>query len=349
MRDQEFVSRARKVAYENPSLRRDLLPLIKEAMEFASKEEMEQYLKDHPKADPKNHKVVEPKLPKNLEEKTEGMSSKAKKALTSLFSSATEGVKDFFSSKEKAKEMCVEGSKAVGNYLKNTLVGEDENGNLSIKKGAIGKAIGDEVHHVSDFAKGSSTLIKSALGKEVSEEEKKEAKGQLAHSAWGMSVLAGKVMMAGFAASGAGSIGAVVGYAGKKFGMKLGIHLAIASLTRSGNFANGVGTMQMIGAVVGSEEKEDSFSSKYGKKAKGEKDKATILVLDLVSDMAEDLKNLSQEDILNLVEQTATGSDEEKLSEDQVDKIIEGLTKSLKTKAKAPKKASTYAELDIAF
>jgi len=48
-----------KLAYNNPSLRPILIPMIKSAMEFSSKEELQQYLKDHPNADPKNHSVKE--------------------------------------------------------------------------------------------------------------------------------------------------------------------------------------------------------------------------------------------------------------------------------------------------
>lgn len=48
-----------KLAYNNPSLRPILIPMIKMAMEFSSKEELQQYLKDHPNANPKNHSVKE--------------------------------------------------------------------------------------------------------------------------------------------------------------------------------------------------------------------------------------------------------------------------------------------------
>ena len=358
------LNKAIRLAYENPALRLALLPMIKEAMEFATDKEMETYLEAHPKADPKKHKVVEHSLEKankGMAEKAKSLSSKAKKALTSMFSSGGEAVRDFLGNSEKRKEMLTTSATAVKDYVKNSVVGEDSEGNLSLKKGAIGKSIGEEIHHVKDFSKGTSTLIKSALGGEVSDEEKKEAKHQLAHSAWGMSVLAGKVIMAGAAASasiGTGGAAPFLAYAGKKFGMKLGIHLAIASMTRSGGFANAVGTGQMAMAggdalmdMFASDEEGDSYSAKYGKKAKSDEDKSTLLVLDLVGDMAEDMKNLSEDDILKLVEETATGSDEEKLSDDQVDKIIEGLTKSLKAKAKAPKKdkKASYAELDISF
>lgn len=352
------LSRAIRVAYENPSLRAELLPYIKQAMEFATEKEMEAYLEAHPKADPKKHKVVESLegASKSMKEKAKSLSSSARKALSQMFSSGSDTVKEFLGNSEKRKEMLSEGATAVKDYVKNTLVGEDENGKLSLKQGAIGKAVREEIHHVSDFAGGTSKLVKSALGGEVSEEEKKEAKHKIAHSAWGMSVLTGKIIMAGAAATGSGAFFA---YAGKKFGMKLAIHLGIGAMTRSGNFANAIGTGQM--GMAGGEalmdlfasdgKKDDSYSSKYGKKAKSDEDKSTLLILDLVGDMAEELKNLSEDDILKLVEETATGGDEEKLSDKQVDALVGGLTKTLKEKAKAPKKEkkASYAELDITF
>jgi hypothetical protein len=57
-----------KKAYLNPQLRIGLLPIIKMAMEFSSKEELKEYLKEHPGADPKNHSVKETK-PKKLRTK----------------------------------------------------------------------------------------------------------------------------------------------------------------------------------------------------------------------------------------------------------------------------------------
>ena len=41
----------------NPSLRADLLPLLKVGMEFDTKEQLEKYLKEHPDADKSKHSV----------------------------------------------------------------------------------------------------------------------------------------------------------------------------------------------------------------------------------------------------------------------------------------------------
>ena len=78
-----------KLAYQKPHLRIELLPIIKLAMEFSSKEQLEEYLKDHPNADPKNHsvkktesksksKILTPKTKKILASEAELAAYKAK-------------------------------------------------------------------------------------------------------------------------------------------------------------------------------------------------------------------------------------------------------------------------------
>jgi hypothetical protein len=46
-----------RLAYQQPELRKDLLPLLRQAMEFDSKEALSKYLSEHPKADKSNHSV----------------------------------------------------------------------------------------------------------------------------------------------------------------------------------------------------------------------------------------------------------------------------------------------------
>ncbi len=74
-----------KLAYQKPHLRSELLPIIKLAMEFSSKEQLEEYLKDHPNADPKKHsvkktesKILTPKTKKILASEAELAAYKAK-------------------------------------------------------------------------------------------------------------------------------------------------------------------------------------------------------------------------------------------------------------------------------
>lgn len=358
MTDKKLVSKAIRLAYENPTLRGELLPTIKYALEFSTNEQMEAYLKEHPKADPRNHKVVKKSISKvnpELAKKAEGLSPKAKKAVSTMFNSANKSVSKFVSDPKARKEMCKGAPKSLGSYIKGTFVGEDENGKMSLKKGAIAKSIGEEIHHVSDFSKGLSTLTKSALGGEVSDEDKKKAKSQLKHSAWGVGVLCGKVLLAGVAAASATGVVAVAAYAGKKFAMKLGLHLAIASLTRSGMVANLVGTGQLglaLGegamSMLASEKDNDSYSAKYGKGASDE-DKLGLLAFDMTSNMAKVLEEgISDDDLLKIIEETATGSDEEEISDSDLDLIVESFTKELK-KTSTPQKKASYAELDVFF
>ena len=58
MNDHQLRVACVKLAYENPEMREHLLPLLKQAMEFPSKESLEKYLKEHPGADRSNHKVA---------------------------------------------------------------------------------------------------------------------------------------------------------------------------------------------------------------------------------------------------------------------------------------------------
>jgi hypothetical protein len=53
-----------KLAKDNPELRKHLVPILKEAMEFPTQKALKKYLDDHPDADKSKHKVVETKKEK---------------------------------------------------------------------------------------------------------------------------------------------------------------------------------------------------------------------------------------------------------------------------------------------
>lgn len=79
-----------KLAYQKPHLRSELLPIIKLAMEFSSKEELEEYLKDHPNADPKKHSV------KESESKPKKLSAKTKEEIETEVTKAANKAKESF-------------------------------------------------------------------------------------------------------------------------------------------------------------------------------------------------------------------------------------------------------------
>ena len=54
---QTLRSKVIRLAHQNPDLRTHLLPLLKQAMEFATPEALEKYLKAHPKSDKSKHRV----------------------------------------------------------------------------------------------------------------------------------------------------------------------------------------------------------------------------------------------------------------------------------------------------
>lgn len=54
-----LIPQIAKLAFENPEMRGSLVPILRSAKEFDTKEQLEQYLKDHPNADKTKHKVKE--------------------------------------------------------------------------------------------------------------------------------------------------------------------------------------------------------------------------------------------------------------------------------------------------
>ena len=57
MDDKTLRKRLIRLAYEKPELRKEILPLLRVAMEHATDDARKKYLQDHRNADPKNHTV----------------------------------------------------------------------------------------------------------------------------------------------------------------------------------------------------------------------------------------------------------------------------------------------------
>lgn len=392
-----LLSNTIKLAYQKPHLRGELLPIIKKAIDFNTEEEMKAYLKEHPKADPKNHKVIpsdslseqeekalEENTPKSMKEKIKNASKKAKKALAKMFSSTKQEVKDFVSDPEKRKEMCKKGASATGEYLISRVYGKDsETGKRSIKHSAISKMFATEVHHLSDFASGTATLLSG----DASEKEKKEAKGKLKHSAWGISIMAGKMLYSGLAASTAlstGGLSAFAGYAGKKFATKMGYHMAVGMMAgptganlystwstgaglggkitgmlgddvmgMMGDFVS-EGGMTMVASEDGSKNKDKKELERYYsmiedlKTCKDDEERQNVLLIALLEATNEQLsKGLSDEEMLEIFEATANDDDSKEMPDDVIDTLMKNVGSVLQKDK--PKKTAIYEGYEIQF
>ena len=101
----ELRSAVIKLAYANPSLRGELLPLLtKQAMEFPSEGALKKYLENHPGADRRNHSVAKPsegggEAPKA--DKNKGKGLRERKVPTPKFKGSEEQIKQAKSIIEK--------------------------------------------------------------------------------------------------------------------------------------------------------------------------------------------------------------------------------------------------------
>ena len=280
--------------------------------------------------------------------------------------------------------MCKKGASATGEYLVSRVYGKDsETGKRSIKHSALAKMFKTEMHHISDFASGTATLLSG----NASEDEKKEAKGKLKHSAWGISIMAGKMLYSGLAASTAlstGGLSAFAGYAGKKFAMKMGKHMAVGMLAGPvganlySTWATGAGlggkimdmmgpdVMDMMGdfvseggmAMVASEEdgkkKDKKELERYYnmiedlKTCKNDQERQNVLLIALLEATNEQLgEGLSDEELLEIIEETANKDDSKEMSDDVIDTLMKNVGSVLQKDK--PKKTAQYEEFEIQF
>ena len=137
-----------RLAYSQPELRASLLPLLKTAKEFSTKEELAKYLKDHPKADKKRHKLVAPS------EKAKGDGDKAKGPKDNTIPKDTPAdlakqIKDLKDSDLSVAEIIKLHREDIPEY------------NLTVVAGTDGKLDKEDIERAKDIA----TRIKAGIAK----------------------------------------------------------------------------------------------------------------------------------------------------------------------------------------
>lgn len=391
-----------RLAYENPSARSSLIPLIKRAMEFDTEEALDKYLKEHPGADAKKHSVKSPaEQGKALAQEAglKGIGKKGLKLLSSAMSAAknasataAKSLKDFVAGgPEVRKKMLTDAGKEIGMavaaYTANTVIGleeaTDESGKkvkkISVGSGAIGRAVKDEIHHVTDFASGMKALAKMKKppklkeGEEPTKEHKEyaEAKHKVAHSAWGVGILTAKMgfaVAAGVGAAATGGVGAALAAGGGSFGGALAKHIMVTALSRSpmmGNLFSTIGVGAHLAHFLHASQRPrrkyryasdtpQLLTAKYKEAFSGDElpEGGDVLILmDMVSGFANQLnQGLDNDELTEALEGGGDDVPELKMSKEEMEKYLAAFQEDQKKPGmKSASKKKYAAELDVVF